>query len=186
MNTLVFAGTLGWYPNRDAVEFLLGKIWPALSMNVERRLSLVGRDPPTSARAAAAKDSRIAVTGFVPDVRPYLHSASIYVCPIRVGGGTRLKVLDGLAMARPLVATAIAVEGLEMVDGKHYLRAETASEFIAQIHRLETDAELRQHIGAAGRRLVVDRYDWHAIGGKLDAALERSAHQALTNRRVVG
>jgi glycosyltransferase involved in cell wall biosynthesis len=168
------------------VEFLLNEIWPALPTSIERRLSLVGRDPPASAHAAAARDSRIAVTGFVPDVRPYLHSASICVCPIRVGGGTRLKVLDGLAMARPLVATSVAVEGLEMVDGKHYLRAETPSEFVAQIRRLEADAELRQRIGTAGRCLVVDRYDWRVIGRKLDALLERSAHRALTNRRAVG
>ena len=106
---IAFAGTLGWYPNRDAIEFFLSEAWPTLiATRPERQLVLIGRDPPAVARSAAAADSRVRVTGFVPDVRPYLRAASICVCPIRVGGGTRLKVLDALAMGKPLVATSIA------------------------------------------------------------------------------
>lgn len=172
--TLIFAGTLGWYPNRDAVDFLVTKIWPALlETRADRRLILVGRDPSASARAAAA-DSRVEVTGFVPDVRPYMRSAGIYVCPIRVGGGTRLKVLDALAMAKPLVATAIAVEGLDLVDGQHYLRAETVEEFVAQITRLEQSPDLSASLGAAGRRFVVERFSWQVIGKQLDAGYARA------------
>jgi glycosyltransferase involved in cell wall biosynthesis len=173
--TLIFAGTLGWYPNRDALEFLLAEIWPALlATRADRRLIVVGRDPGPAARAAAAADTRVEVSGFVPDVRPFLRAAGIYVCPIRVGGGTRLKVLDALAMAKPLVATAVAVEGLDLEEGVHYLRADTAAEFVAQIDRLERSSALRQSLGAAGRQLVVDRYDWRAIGRQLDAAYARA------------
>ncbi|HET7188428.1 MAG TPA: glycosyltransferase family 4 protein, partial [Gemmatimonadaceae bacterium] len=159
--TIVFAGTLGWYPNRDAVEFLLREIWPTLrAANDRRRLLLVGRDPP----AMGTHDERVEVTGFVADVRSYLQRASIYVCPIRVGGGTRLKVLDALAMSLPLVATAAAVEGLELIEGIHYLRAETAGDFITAIERLERDQALQRRMREAGRSLVVERYDWTRIG----------------------
>jgi glycosyltransferase involved in cell wall biosynthesis len=176
---IIFAGTLGWYPNRDAVEFLLADVWPALvAKNADRRLVLVGRDPPPMA-TVAAKDARVEVTGFVPDVRPYMRSASISVCPMRVGGGTRLKILDSLAMALPLVSTAIGVEGLDLVENVHYLRAETAAEFVKQIDRLERDPELRANLGCAGRCLVVDRYDWSVIGRQLDAAYARAVPSAV-------
>ena len=174
--TIVFAGTLGWYPNRDAVEFLLREIWPTLrATDDRRRLLLVGRDAP----AMGEHDARVEVTGFVADVRPYLQRASIYVCPIRVGGGTRLKVLDALAMSLPLVATSAAVEGLELIEGLHYLRAETARDFIAAIERLEQDQALQRRLGEAGRSLVVERYDWNRIGRQLDDALVRAENRPL-------
>ena len=183
---IVFAGTLGWYPNRDAVEFLLGEIWPALvAAGLARRLVLVGRDAPPAARAAAAADSRVQVTGFVPDARPYLRAATVSVCPIRVGGGTRLKILDALAMAKPVVSTAIGVEGLDLVEGEHYLRAETAPEFVAQIDRLQRDPALRHALGAAGRRLVVARHEWRVIGRQLDAAYARAVAPPATHAAAV-
>jgi glycosyltransferase involved in cell wall biosynthesis len=172
--SLVFAGTLGWYPNRDAVDFLLGEIWPRLGVGGSRRhLYLVGRDPP--GRARRARDARVTVTGAVPDARPFLARASVYLCPIRVGGGSRLKVLDALAMAKPLVATRLAVEGLDLVPGVHYLPAETAEDFVRQIEALENDPAARRALGDAGRTLVVERYDWAAQGPKLAAAYARAA-----------
>jgi glycosyltransferase involved in cell wall biosynthesis len=177
---LVFAGTLGWYPNRDAVEFLLSEIWPALSGRPRQRLVLIGRDPPPIARAASMADDRVRVTGFVPDVRPLLRDASIYVCPIRVGGGTRLKILDALAMAKPIVSTAIGVEGLDLVEEVHYLRAETADDFVRQITRLESHPELRERLGATGRRVVEARYDWGVVGPQLDHAYARATMASAT------
>jgi glycosyltransferase involved in cell wall biosynthesis len=182
--SLIFAGTLGWGPNREAVDFLLAEIWPLLSMRrADRRLTLVGRDAGAAAVAAAAADARVVVTGFVPDVRPYLRTASIYICPIRVGGGTRLKVLDALAMAKPLVATAVAVEGLDVIDGTHYLQAETPAQFAAQVERLERSPELRARLGANGRRLAVERYSWSVVGGQLDAAYARAVGSAAKTTR---
>ncbi|HEX3867597.1 MAG TPA: glycosyltransferase [Gemmatimonadaceae bacterium] len=178
-NGIIFAGTLGWYPNRDAVEFLVSQIWPLLSSsNQGRRLFLVGRDPPEMARQAAETDPRIQVTGFVPDVRPYMRDAAIALCPIRVGGGTRLKILDALAMAKPLVSTAVGIEGLDLIEGKHYLRAESAAEFVDQIRLLESDSDLRRQLGAAGRQAVVERYDWSVIGRQLDSAYARAVSGA--------
>ena len=175
---LVFAGTLSWYPNQEAVRYFLREIWPALlEDDPRRRVTFVGRDPPADLQAAA-RDARISVTGRVDDVRPYLDAAAIYVCPIRDGGGTRLKILDAFAMAKPLVATALAVEGLDVQDERHYLRAETPGEFVAQIRRLEGDAPLRKRLGQAARDLVVERYAWDVIGRKLDGAYRQAARIA--------
>ena len=166
---LVFAGTLGWYANRDAARFLANEVMPALNAGGQaRRLTLVGRDPQSGDWSAAGVP--VLATGYVPDVRPYLHQACIYVCPLRDGGGTRLKVLVALAMAKPLVATTLAVEGLRLIRDEHYLLAETAGEFIAQIRRLEADPGLRRRLGAAGRDLVEREYDWSVVGRQLDAA----------------
>src|ERR671914_544119 len=102
-------------------------------------MTVIGRDPPAVLRAAG-RDPRLRVLGFVDDVRPHLEAASIYVCPIRVGGGTRLKILDALAMSRPLISTDLGVEGLGLDEGVHYLRANTPAEFVSQVRRLEADA----------------------------------------------
>jgi len=177
---IVFAGTLSWFPNRDAISFLLDEIWPALrSTDRHRSLLLVGRNPPAMA-VAAARDPCVQVTGFVSDARPYIASASICVSPVRVGGGTRLKILDALAMAKPVVATQLAVEGLDLVEGVHYLRADSAPEFVAQVRRLEDDPVLRTALGDAGRELVAGRFDWRVIGSRLDAAFEHAVSSHRT------
>jgi glycosyltransferase involved in cell wall biosynthesis len=175
---LVFAGSLSLYANRDAAEYLVTSIWPALlADNPRRRLTIVGRNPsPDLLRAG--RETQLRVLGWVEDVRPHIDAASIYVCPIRNGGGTRLKVLDALAMEKPLVATGLSVEGLALVEGEHYLRAETPLEYVEQIRRLENDESLRRRLARAGRELVVRRYSWDVIGEKLDRAYALYARRA--------
>ena len=131
------------------------------------------------ARRLAIRGSRVA--GFVDDVRPYIEAASIYLCPIRVGGGTRLKILDALAMSRPLVSTDLGVEGLGLLEGTHYLRANTPAQFVAQVRRLEADIALRQKLGEAGRAFVVERYAWHLVAEPLERAY---AEAVLSVRRA--
>jgi sugar transferase (PEP-CTERM/EpsH1 system associated) len=175
--SMVFAGRLDWLPNRDAVLFFISEIWPALLIdNPDRRMTIVGKDPPAQL-LAAARDPRLRAPGFVDDLRPYLEEASIYVCPLRVGGGTRLKILDALAMSRPVVSTEVGVEGLGLVDGRHYLRADTVSEFVSQIKRLETDRALRVQLGRAGRELVEQRFSWELIGESLDRAYDAASRR---------
>lgn len=175
---LIFAGGMNWYPNREAVLFFLREVWPALSADrAARRVTIVGQDPPGEL-LAAARDPRISAPGYVPDVRPYLDAASIYICPIRDGGGTRLKVLDALAMAKPLVATALAVEGLELEEEVHYLRAEEPADYVRQIRRLEGDDALRTRLARAGRALVERRYAWDVIGRELELAYQEARKPA--------
>ena len=150
---------------------LLTRFAQAFGTYVGARTVVIGRDPPGDV-LAAARDAAVHVPGYVEDVRPYLAAAAIYVCPIRDGGGTRLKVLDALAMAKPLVATGLAVEGLDLVEEEHYLRAETPVDTVRQIRRLERDPDLSRRLAWSGRRLVEQRYSWEVIGARLNQAYQ--------------
>lgn len=171
---LVFVGGMSWYPNRDAMQWFVEEIWPRLREGrPDRRAVLIGRDPPATVQRAA-DDSALSAPGFVDDIRPQVDRALAYVCPIRRGGGTRLKVLDALAMAKPLVATSFAVQGLGMEDGEHYLRAEEPAAYVDQIRKLEESPSLRRKLGKAGRELVERRYSWNIIGENLEKGYRRA------------
>lgn len=167
---LVFAASFDTIPNQDAARYFLREIWPVLvADDPRRRITFVGRGPGVDLRHAAA-DPRVTVTGPVPDVRPFIAAATVYVCPLRVGGGTRLKVLDALAMGKALVATRLSVEGLGLTPGVHFLEAETPLEFLQQVRRLEGDPRCRRRLGRAGRELVERKYAWPVVGAELDHA----------------
>jgi glycosyltransferase involved in cell wall biosynthesis len=156
--SLVFIGGMTWYPNRDAMRFFAQEIWPGLlRVSAEWRATIVGTEPPREVVA-----------------RPWFDAGAIYLCPIRTGGGTRLKILDALAMAKPLVATGFAVEGLRLVENEHYLRAETAAEFVCQLERLATDSGLRGQLSRNARKLVEERYAWGIVGEALELAYQRA------------
>jgi glycosyltransferase involved in cell wall biosynthesis len=168
--TLLFTGGMDWFPNRDAMEFFVAQVWPELLRDdPRRRMTVVGRAPPP-ALVAAARDARLRVLGFVDDVRPHIEAASIFVCPIRLGGGTRLKILDVLSMARPLVSTEFGVGGLGLIEGEHYLGASSPADFVRQIRRLEADPDLGRRLGAAGRAFVAERYSWGRVAESLEEA----------------
>lgn len=172
----IFAGGMDWFPNADAMRFLAEELWPVLALDEpSSSITIVGRHPPAELLRAAQSDGRIRVTGFVDDVRPYIEQAAIYLCPIRVGGGTRLKILDALAMERPLISTGIGVEGLGLVDGKHYLKAETPSEFAAAARLLRDDPELGRRMARDGRAFVHAHYSWERIGDQIDRAYAAAA-----------
>lgn len=167
-DSLVFAGRMDAYPNRDAMRFFTEAVWPRLKqVRPGIRMTIVGSHPSDSLRRLAETDSALEVTGFVPDARPYLARATVYVCPIRDGGGTKLKVLDALAMGKAMVAHPIALEGIDVRPEEHLLTAETPEEFVGQILRLLGDATLRDRIGRAGRARIEERYDFERIGARL-------------------
>ncbi len=175
VGSLVFAGGLTWYPNLEAMRFFLREIWPLLvADNPDRSMVIIGRDPPTDLRATG--DDRVRTPGFVEDVRPWIDEAAIYVCPIRDGGGTRLKILDALAMSKPLVATGLSVEGLDLTEEVHYLRAENPLEFLEQIRRLDHNPQLARSLGNAGRQFVEGRYSWPQVGLALATAYETARY----------
>lgn len=166
--SLVWAGGMDWFPNADAIEWFATTLWPALAADdPQRTATIIGRHPPARATALAVADSRVQVLGFVDDVRPHVRRAAAYICPIRVGGGTRLKVLDALAIGRPLIATRIGVEGIGLVDGTHYLEANDVAETVAQVRRVEHDPRLAARLAEAGRAFVLAHYSWDGIGERL-------------------
>lgn len=166
--SLVFAGGLTWYPNLSAIRYLIQEIWPPLkAKHPNARVTIIGRRPPTWLQQASQIDSSIRVTGFVDDVRPYLAEAQAYICPIFDGGGTKLKVLDALAMGVPLVAHPIACEGISVIPEKHVLMAADPESFVSQISRLFSNPNLCTSVSRAGRELAVEYYDFATIGRQL-------------------
>jgi polysaccharide biosynthesis protein PslH len=184
--SIIFVGSLNWYPNVDAVLFLLKEVWPAVKTAIpELRLDIVGSAPPSAVLEAAAPLSDVRVHGFVNDVRPSLDAATLYVCPIRDGGGTKLKLLDAFAMQKCVIAHPVACEGIDVTPGRDVEFADSAGAFVAAIRRLLDDPAERQRRGRAARQLVMDRYSFAEIGRRLCDALE-SAAQASPLCRAPG
>ena len=169
--TLLFTGNFTYAPNLDAAEWLADELLPALRrQGIDARLWLVGHAPPESLRARAG--DHVLVTGHVPDLRPWLARATVYVCPLRLGAGIRNKVLEALAAGCPLLATPLSVEGIALRRGEDALLAERA-EFAAALRRLLADEALRERLARAGRRLVETQYGWGQVAERY-AALYRS------------
>lgn len=174
---LVFTGSMDWYPNEDAVLFFIDEILPAIRREApEVALTVVGRNPSSRLRTAgAAAGARI--TGTVEDVRPWVAEAAVYVVPLRVGGGTRLKIFEGLAMGKAVVSTTIGAEGLPLVDGTHFLRADGPADFARAVVSLLRDPDRRKALGTAGRRLMEERYSWARVAAEFEARCEEALAQ---------
>jgi polysaccharide biosynthesis protein PslH len=167
---------MDWYPNRMAIEWFANELWPALAAdNPNRTATIIGRSPPQAVIDLAARDSRVRVTGLVPDVRPLISAAAIYLCPIHVGGGTRLKILDALSMERPLISTQLGVSGLGLKNGQHYLAAETAADFATQARKVEENSSFGRSLAISGRAEVEERFSWNVIGRKMNEAFNARA-----------
>jgi glycosyltransferase involved in cell wall biosynthesis len=161
---LVFTGALEWYPNEDAMLHFVGTILPLIRRQVaDVSLTIVGRKPSARLRAFVEGVPGITIAADVPDVRPYMGQAAVYVVPLRVGGGTRLKIFEALAMRMAVVSTTVGAEGLPMVPGEHYLRADESEHFAAAVVELLRNPERREAIARAGRRLVEEHYAWPQV-----------------------
>jgi glycosyltransferase involved in cell wall biosynthesis len=160
---LVFTGSMDWHPNEDAVLHFIANILPRVRREIPGvTFTIAGRNPSRRVQLAAA-DNAVNVTGTVDDIRPYVDAAAVCVVPLRVGGGTRLKIFEALSMGKAVVATSIAVEGLPLVDGQHYLNADEPDEFAQSVIALLRDPERRRALGRAGRLLTRERYAWPRI-----------------------
>jgi glycosyltransferase involved in cell wall biosynthesis len=167
---LLFTGAMNYAPNADGVAHFCADILPRIRAAVpEVSLSVVGRDPPPRIQGLA-RDG-VTITGTVPDVRPWMNRAAVFVVPLRVGGGTRLKILEALASGRAVVSTSLGCEGLDVKDGHNILVADTPAAFADAVVRCQRNPALRRELGARGRALVEERYRWDAIGRGLSQFL---------------
>lgn len=160
---VVFVGSMDWYPNEDAMRWFVAETLPALRRRVpDVAVTVVGRNPsPKFTRDMQVHG--VHVTGTVADVRDFLARAAVCVVPLRIGGGTRLKIFEGLAMGKATVTTTVGAEGLPLVDGRHVVFADRAPDFAERIAGLIFDATRRKQLGEAGRDLVVKRYAWRRV-----------------------
>jgi glycosyltransferase involved in cell wall biosynthesis len=160
---IVFTGSMDWHPNEDAMCYFINSILPLLRREApEVSLTIVGRNPSRQLRDAATA-AGVTVTGTVDDVRPYIQRASVYVVPLRIGGGTRLKIYEALAMGKAVVSTTIGAEGLPLEEGVHILRADEPDAFAGKVLDLLRNRARRKELGLAGRRLMEREYSWSRV-----------------------
>jgi polysaccharide biosynthesis protein PslH len=164
--SLLFIGTMGYPPCVDAVLYFCSEIFPVIRQAISTtEFWIVGRDPRPEVLELSGSD--VHVTGQVEDVIPYYQQCAICVVPLRSGGGTRLKILEAMALGRPVVSTTIGCEGLDVVDGEHLLIADTPRQFAEKTMLLLNDRQLYQYITANGRKLVEAHYGWDKIADRL-------------------
>jgi glycosyltransferase involved in cell wall biosynthesis len=169
---IVAVGSLDWLPNIEGIMWFLDHVWPAVrAARPEATLHIVGRNPPRSLVKRSCEPVTVAAS--VPDIRTYVAAASAFVVPLFAGGGTRLKVLEAMAMRIPIVATRTGLEGITCCPGQHVLVAEDTTDFTQQLLTLLDHPALGKQLATASRALVEQYYGWEAIGDRLDALYAR-------------
>jgi glycosyltransferase involved in cell wall biosynthesis len=166
--SLIFVGGFTWFPNLDGIEFFCDEILPRIAEKIpDVSLTVIGQNPDNAKTRAIAANPRVKVAGRVDDIRPFVAEAAAFIVPLRIGGGTRLKILDALSMGKAIVSTSIGCEGLAVEDGKSILTGDSADAFADRVVKVLRDPELGRRLGAEGRQLVRSVYDWEVIGNRL-------------------
>jgi glycosyltransferase involved in cell wall biosynthesis len=180
--TVVFTGSMDWMANVDGVEFFMDEVWPIICRaRPQARCVIVGRSPP-NALVARAQSRKLnwEFTGFVDDVRPFVHNAHVYVIPLRVGGGTRIKVFEAMAMGCPVVSTRIGIEGLPVAHDRHYLEADSADEMASAVLTLLNNRERSARLSQQARKYVEENMS----ADRAARVFEEICLQALQGRGV--
>lgn len=187
---VAFLGPTYMFPNRDAVDFFLAECWPLTRERCpDSTFHLIGKNS-TDEKTRFESHPGVTCNGHVPDIRPHFAKAAVSIVPIRVGGGTRLKILDSWSMGKAVVSTSVGCEGLETVDGHNILIRDDPAEFAAAVVQVLSDHHLRDRLGREARKTAEEHYAWRAVGGKLvgfyQELLAAAAGQApLTKRQQV-
>ncbi|WP_164886870.1 glycosyltransferase [Piscinibacter defluvii] len=182
--TLVFTGSMDWAANIDGIRHFLAEVWPRVRQaRPDARLVVVGRRPPATLVEQAKALPGVQLTGYVDDVRPYVHAAHVFIIPLRVGGGTRIKAFEAMAMGCPVVSTAIGIEGLDVQPDEHFLLRDAAQDQAEAILRLLGDAALRNRLSRQARRCVEERFGHRVVARVFERicldALQRRATAAV-------
>lgn len=170
-DNLLFFGAMNYYPNQDGIRYFVQQVLPRIvARRPSVKLWIVG---PGSADLEPLRGPNVEITGFVDAVEPYIARASAVVVPLRLGGGTRLKIVEAMAKGKAIVSTKIGAEGIDVLHEQHALLADEPVDFADQVERVLSDASLRDRLGAAARKLAVDRYSWPALVSNLESFYER-------------
>lgn len=170
---IVFTGSMDYYPNIDAVLFFAQHCWPFIRAQIpDATWQIVGKNPQSEVQKLAELPG-VTVTGSVPDVQPFLAKSAVAIAPLLIGSGTRLKILEALAMQKAVVSTSLGCEGLSLVPGKHLIVADQPEAFAQAVVELVKNPEKRRTLGTAGRSLVEAEYSWERCGDQLLHALEK-------------
>jgi polysaccharide biosynthesis protein PslH len=174
-NALVFTGSMDWLPNEDAVLYFVDAILPLIKEQCpDVSLEVVGRSPSRKLQALAERERSIRLTGWVEDIRPFVARSSICIVPLRIGGGTRLKIFEAMAMRKAVVSTSVGAEGLPVRTGENLLLADTPNDFSDCVVSLLRDVNERKRLGASARALVQEHYSWPRVAESLASALQNA------------
>lgn len=175
-NSLVFVGGMTWYPNLDAMTYLVDEIWHLIKKRVPGvTMNAIGRNPSEKMIEFGKANPEFRVLGFVDDVRPTIAGSAVYIVPIRVGGGTRLKILDAMAMGKAIVSTTIGCEGIGVTHGKDIMIADNPNDLAERTVQLLNDRDLRAELGHNARQTAEKVYSWEIIAPKLERVYEQVA-----------
>ncbi|MFV0350113.1 MAG: glycosyltransferase family 4 protein [Halodesulfovibrio sp.] len=174
--SLVFTGSMDWRPNQDAVSHFVDAVFPLITaQRPDVTFYVVGRHPPERLKAQWEQTPGVVVTGIVDDVRGYIHDATVYVVPLRIGGGSRLKILEALSMEKVVVSTRVGAEGLHFDDGVHLLLRDSPDEFATAVLQVLQSPEPYAGLAQQGRRWVLDNYTWDSISNILNTVWHDAA-----------
>lgn len=180
---IAFVGSMDWDPNEDGVSWFLREVYPRIRRAAQNAsLSIVGRNPSARMRSLAAHYPDVDITGRVEDVRPYLSEAEVVIVPLRVGGGTRIKIPEAMAMAKPVVSTTIGAEGLPFRNGRELLIADQPEDFAESVVTLLHDHAMRQATSVAARKIVVEKHGWEAVVDVVESNLRELVPGAAPSR----
>ena len=185
-NSLVFTGSMDWLPNEDAILYFVDAILPLIKQQCpEVSLEVVGRSPSRKLQALAEAEKSIRLTGWVEDIRPFVARSSVCIVPLRIGGGTRLKIFEAMAMNKAVVSTSVGAEGLPVRPGENILLADAPQDFADSVVSLLRDPNQRRRLGTAARALVQESYGWPRVAENFARTLH-SAVVSWNSRGVSG
>ncbi len=174
--SLVFTGMMGYVPNYDGMLYFLSEIFPRILKKIpQAKIYIVGSRPPK--RLLRQASNNVIITGYVDDVRPYIQKSSVYVVPLRMGGGTRLKIVEAMAVNKPIVTTSIGCEGIDVQDGESLLVRDDPSSFANAVIELLHDKQKRERLAACGYEVAHMRYDWTIISRRMEECYENIFHR---------
>jgi len=189
-NSLVFTGSMDWLPNEDGIFYFVEAILPLIKKQCPGvSLQVVGRSPSRKLQALAQQEKSVLLTGWVEDIRPFVAQGSICIVPLRIGGGTRLKIFEAMAMSKAVVSTSIGAEGLPVQNGENIFLADTPADFARSVVSLLRDPNQRRRLGASARILVQEKYSWAKVAENfartLQEVITRSSRAAAGNEASV-
>jgi glycosyltransferase involved in cell wall biosynthesis len=164
---------MDWLPNEDAILYFVDAILPLIKQQCpDVSLEVVGRSPSNKLQALAAPEKSIRLTGWVEDIRPFVARGSVCIVPLRIGGGTRLKIFEAMAMSKAVVSTTVGAEGLPVRNGENILLADTPRDFASSVISLLNDSNGRKRLGTSARTLVLENYSWPKVAEVFAQTLE--------------
>jgi len=179
-NSLVFTGSMDWLPNEDAIVYFVDAILPLIKQQCpEVSLEVVGRSPSRKLQALAEKEKSVRLTGWVEDIRPFVARGAACIVPLRIGGGTRLKIFEAMAMGKAVISTSVGAEGLPVRSGENILLADAPSDFAGSVISLLRDPKQRQRLGTSARAMVRESYGWPSVA----AGFARTLHDAVISSK---